>query len=132
MSGWRLFFFPLIYLFVVRQLLVGWFGLSNHFPNDWYNHAMSFALFSGGFLLGSRESIWSTLERLRWHFLAITAVATGPSREEHGLASPIVTVEITRRDEVETAMNAACTMAFQSGEAVAVLLTQKLIGAKKF
>jgi hypothetical protein len=75
LTGWRLFFFPLIYLFVVRQLLVGWFGLSNHFPNDWYNHAMSFALFSGGFLLGSRESIWSTLERLRWHFLVIAAIA---------------------------------------------------------
>jgi sulfopyruvate decarboxylase alpha subunit len=43
-----------------------------------------------------------------------------------------VTVEITRRDEVESAIDAACTMAFQSGEAVAVLLTQKLIGAKKF
>lgn len=75
LSGWRIFFVPLIYLFVVRQLLVGWFGLSNRFPTDWYNHAMSFAVFSGGFLLGSRESIWSTLERLRWHFLAITAVA---------------------------------------------------------
>ena len=47
-------------------------------------------------------------------------------------AMGFVTVEITRRDEVETAIDAACTMAFQSGEAVAVLLTQKLIGAKKF
>ena len=47
-------------------------------------------------------------------------------------AMGFVTVEITRRDEVETAINAACTMAFQSGEAVAILLTQKLIGAKKF
>jgi sulfopyruvate decarboxylase alpha subunit len=47
-------------------------------------------------------------------------------------ACGFVTVEITRRDEVETAIDAACTMAFQSGEAVAVLLTQKLIGAKKF
>lgn len=75
LSGWRLFVIPLIYLFVVRQLLVGWFGLSNHFPNDWYNHAMSFALFSGGFLLGSRDGIWSTLERLRWHFLAIALLA---------------------------------------------------------
>ena len=43
-----------------------------------------------------------------------------------------VTVEITHKEEVERAIDAACTMAFQSGEAVAVLLTQKLIGAKKF
>jgi len=47
-------------------------------------------------------------------------------------AMGFVTVEITQRDEVERAIDAACTMAFQSGEAVAVLLTQKLIGAKKF
>jgi sulfopyruvate decarboxylase alpha subunit len=47
-------------------------------------------------------------------------------------AMGFVTVEITHKDEVERAMDAACTMAFQSGEAVAVLLTQKLIGAKKF
>jgi sulfopyruvate decarboxylase alpha subunit len=47
-------------------------------------------------------------------------------------AMGFVTVEITQKDEVERAITAACTMAFQSGEAVAVLLTQKLIGAKKF
>lgn len=47
-------------------------------------------------------------------------------------AMGFVTVEITQRDDVERAIDAACTMAFQSGEAVAVLLTQKLIGAKKF
>ncbi|MBN9261465.1 MAG: phosphonopyruvate decarboxylase [Hyphomicrobium sp.] len=47
-------------------------------------------------------------------------------------AMGFVTVEITQKDEVERAIDAACTMAFQSGEAVAVLLTQKLIGAKKF
>lgn len=47
-------------------------------------------------------------------------------------AMGFVTVEITQKDEVESAITAACTMAFQSGEAVAVLLTQKLIGAKKF
>jgi sulfopyruvate decarboxylase alpha subunit len=47
-------------------------------------------------------------------------------------AMGFVTVEITHKDEVERAIDAACTMAFQSGEAVAVLLTQKLIGAKKF
>jgi hypothetical protein len=29
-------------------------------------------------------------------------------------------------------MQAACTMVFQSGQAVAVLLTQRLIGAKAF
>lgn len=47
-------------------------------------------------------------------------------------AMGFVTLEITSRDEVARTIEAAATMAFQSGEAVAVLLTQKLIGAKKF
>ena len=47
-------------------------------------------------------------------------------------AMGFVTVRIDRAEEVEGAMRAACTMAFQSGQAVGVLLTQKLIGAKAF
>ena len=35
-------------------------------------------------------------------------------------------------DEVLTTAQAACTMAYQSEQAVAVLLTQKLLGAKAF
>jgi hypothetical protein len=34
--------------------------------------------------------------------------------------------------DVMPTITAACTMAFQSGEAVAVLLGQRLLGAKKF
>lgn len=35
-------------------------------------------------------------------------------------------------EAVASTVEAACTMTFQSGQAVAVLLTQKLLGAKKF
>lgn len=47
-------------------------------------------------------------------------------------AMGFVIVEINSKDEVVPSINAAATMAFKSGEAVAVLLTQKLIGAKQF
>ena len=47
-------------------------------------------------------------------------------------AMGVVTMRVDRPDEVERAIDAACTMVFQSGQAVAVLLTQRLIGAKKF
>ena len=40
--------------------------------------------------------------------------------------------EIERPDEVIPTVEAALTMAFQSQESVAVLLSQKLLGAKKF
>jgi sulfopyruvate decarboxylase alpha subunit len=47
-------------------------------------------------------------------------------------AMDFVTLEVTRPDEVVPTAEAAVTMAFKSGQAVAVLLTQKLIGAKAF
>ena len=47
-------------------------------------------------------------------------------------AMGFITMRIDRSEEVEASMRAACTMVFQSGQAVGVLLTQKLIGAKAF
>ena len=47
-------------------------------------------------------------------------------------AMGFVTLRIDRPEDVEGAMRAACTMVFKSGQAVGVLLTQKLIGAKAF
>ncbi|MGH7067074.1 MAG: phosphonopyruvate decarboxylase [Acetobacteraceae bacterium] len=47
-------------------------------------------------------------------------------------AMGVVCLRAERRDEVVPTVAAALTMAFQSGQAVAVLLTQKLIGAKQF
>ena len=47
-------------------------------------------------------------------------------------AMGFVTVRIDRPEDVKGAMRAACTMVFRSGQAVGVLLTQKLIGAKAF
>jgi len=47
-------------------------------------------------------------------------------------AMGFITVRIDRPEDVEGAMRAACTMVFKSGQAVGVLLTQKLIGAKAF
>lgn len=47
-------------------------------------------------------------------------------------AMDFVTLEVTRPDEVVPTAIAAVDMAFKSGQAVAMLLTQKLIGAKAF
>ena len=47
-------------------------------------------------------------------------------------AMGVICLRAERPDEVAATVNAACTMVFQSGHAVAVLLTQKLLGAKKF
>ncbi len=47
-------------------------------------------------------------------------------------AMGVICLRAERADEVIPTASAALTMAFQSGQAVAVLLTQKLIGAKSF
>ena len=47
-------------------------------------------------------------------------------------AMGVTCLRIDRPEDVTPTVTAAMTMVFQSGQAVAVLLTQKLIGAKKF
>lgn len=47
-------------------------------------------------------------------------------------ASGITCIRVDSPEEVIPAAQAACTMAFQSEQAIAVLLTQKLLGAKAF
>ena len=47
-------------------------------------------------------------------------------------AMGVICMRIERTEDVIPAVSAALTMVFQSGHAVAVLLTQKLLGAKQF
>jgi sulfopyruvate decarboxylase alpha subunit len=56
----------------------------------------------------------------------------GQAVEEVMEAMGVICLRIDRPEDVASTVGAACTMVFQSGYAVAVLLTQKLIGAKKF
>ena len=47
-------------------------------------------------------------------------------------AMGVIVLRVDMPDEVIPTVEAALTMVFQSGNAVAVLLTQKLLGAKAF
>jgi len=47
-------------------------------------------------------------------------------------AMGLICLRIDQPEEVVPTVGAALTMVFQSGQAVAVLLTQKLLGAKQF
>ena len=47
-------------------------------------------------------------------------------------AMGVIVLGVERADEVLPTVDAAATMAFQGGQSVAVLLTQKLLGAKAF
>jgi sulfopyruvate decarboxylase TPP-binding subunit len=54
--------------------------------------------------------------------------AVGPVLKAMG----VICLRVERPEEVIPTAAAACTMVFQGGHAVAVLLTQKLLGAKAF
>src|SRR5246127_2396687 len=56
----------------------------------------------------------------------------GPAVEPVLSAMGVICLRIERPEEVVPTVSAALTMVFQSGHAVAVLLTQKLLGAKQF
>lgn len=47
-------------------------------------------------------------------------------------AMGVICLRIERPEEVEPTVNSALTMVFQGAQAVAVLLTQRLLGAKQF
>jgi sulfopyruvate decarboxylase TPP-binding subunit len=61
-----------------------------------------------------------------WQFPMGQAVE--PVLKEMGL----IVIRIDRPEDVVPTVSAALTMAFQGGNGVAVLLTQKLLGAKAF
>jgi sulfopyruvate decarboxylase TPP-binding subunit len=60
------------------------------------------------------------------------AVPHGPGDQPVLEAMGVICVRIERPEEVVPATTAAITMAYKAGNSVAVLLTQKLIGAKAF
>lgn len=59
-------------------------------------------------------------------------MAMGQSTQPVLEACDVICLKVERPEDVLPATDAALTMAFQSEQAVAVLLSQKLIGAKKF
>ena len=59
-------------------------------------------------------------------------LAMGKSTQPVLEASGITCFAVDREEDLIPTARAACTMAYQSDDAIAVLLTQKLLGAKAF
>lgn len=59
-------------------------------------------------------------------------IAMGQATRPVLAAMDIIVLEVTKPEDVRSTIDAACDMVWKSGQAVAVLLTQKLIGAKAF
>ncbi|QJR13766.1 acyltransferase family protein [Usitatibacter palustris] len=77
LTGWKLIVVPWLLLAIVRMALVGRFGSTHAFVDDWYNHAQYFLVFSIGFLAARSDSIWAGMERLRWIALLLAFATWG-------------------------------------------------------
>ena len=94
--------------------------------------------------LGNCVNFLSLVKGGRFPFLTILSMrgdfgegnpwqmAMGQATRPVLLAMDFVVLEVTRPEDVVPTIDAACDMVWKSGQAVAVLLTQKLIGAKAF
>ena len=73
--GWRLLVWPAVPLFLYTATLQSYFPQTNALTNDWYAHALYFTVFLYGWWLGSDETIWAELSRLRRHALSLALIA---------------------------------------------------------
>ena len=94
--------------------------------------------------VGNCINMLSLIKGARFPFLTLVSMrgdfgegnpwqfAMGQATEPVLAAMGVVCLRIERSDEVIPTMNAALTMVFKGAQAVAVLLSQRLIGAKPF
>lgn len=94
--------------------------------------------------VGNCINMLSLIEGSRFPFLAIVSMrgqfgegnpwqyAMGQAVETVLSAMGVICLKVDRPEDVVSTVQAALTMTFKSGRAVAVLLGQKLLGAKKF
>lgn len=71
LAGWRIIVVPWLYLAVVRLILLPHFPQTHALVDDWYNHALYFAVFLAGFALVRHAPFWRDLLRFRWLVLAL-------------------------------------------------------------
>ena len=74
LRGWRLIVWPAVPLLLYTATLQSKFPQSHALANDWYAHAMYFTVFMYGWWLGSDESIWQELSRLRRKSLIVALI----------------------------------------------------------
>ena len=94
--------------------------------------------------VGNCINMLSLIKGARFPFLTLVSMrgdygegnpwqfAMGQAVEPVLKAMDVMCLRVERPEEVLPTLRAALTMVFQAGQAVAVLLTQRLIGAKKF
>jgi hypothetical protein len=68
---------PFLLCLALRVALYPSLGFTLRFYDDWYAHAVSFAMFLLGFLIAREERVWDDMVRMRWPALILAAGAFG-------------------------------------------------------
>jgi hypothetical protein len=71
LGGMALLLGPYVALCLVRTIAYPKFGMTLAFVDDWYNHAVSSAMFLLGFLAAHCGPFWEQARRLRWGALVM-------------------------------------------------------------
>ncbi|MGD9802965.1 MAG: phosphonopyruvate decarboxylase [Hyphomicrobiaceae bacterium] len=94
--------------------------------------------------LGNCVNFMSMVQGARFPFLTVLSmrgdfgegnpwqISMGQATKPILDAMGFIVLEVTKPDEIASTVDAAANMVWKSGQAVAILLTQKLIGAKAF
>jgi len=75
LPAWALLLLPILYLAACRGVLAPRFEVTHALVDDWYNHAVSFAVFLFGFLIAKSDGFRQATIRLRWPALMLAVLA---------------------------------------------------------
>jgi glucan biosynthesis protein C len=101
LSGWRAVVLPAVAMAVARMALFPRFGDTHALVDDWYNHAVYFAIFLVGTLVAEQHRFWGEASRLRFMTLALALGSWAVLVCLHAAARALP-------DELSLAMATAC------------------------
>ena len=75
LAGWRLLWWPIVWLLLTRLLLRDRFPPTHALVDDWFAHSQYLAMFLLGAALAGSPQLWLQMARIRWPALLLALLA---------------------------------------------------------